>query len=41
MGAVFVVLGTTGLLNQVARIFPHPIIRGVQLSVGLLFCELA
>ena len=41
MGAVFAVLGTTGLLNQVARIFPHPIIRGVQLSVGLLFCELA
>ena len=41
MGAVFVVLGATGLLNQVAKIFPHPIIRGVQLSVGLLFCQLA
>jgi hypothetical protein len=41
MGAVFVGLGATGLLNQVAKIFPHSIIRGVQLSVGLLFCELA
>lgn len=41
MGGVFVVLGVSGFLDRVARIFPHPIIRGVQLSVGLLFCELA
>jgi MFS superfamily sulfate permease-like transporter len=41
MGGVFVVLGTSGLLDRVAKIFPHPIIRGVQLSVGLLFCQLA
>ena len=41
MGGVFVVLGASGLLNRVAKIFPLPIIRGVQLSVGLLFCQLA
>lgn len=41
MGGVFVVLGASGLLNRVARVFPQPIIRGVQLSVGLLFCQLA
>ena len=41
MGAVFVILGVSGLLDRVAKIFPLPIIRGVQLSVGLLFCQLA
>jgi len=41
MGAVFVALGISGWLDRVARIFPHPIIRGIQLSVGLLFCRLA
>jgi sulfate permease, SulP family len=41
MGAVFVVLGASGFLDWVAKIFPRPIIRGVQLSVGLLFCQLA
>jgi MFS superfamily sulfate permease-like transporter len=28
-------------LDWVAKVFPHPIIRGIQLSVGLLFCQLA
>ena len=41
MGGVFIVLGASGFLDRVAKIFPHPIIRGVQLSVGLLFCQLA
>jgi sulfate permease, SulP family len=41
MGLVFVVLGVSGLLDLVAKVFPQPIIRGVQLSVGLLFCQLA
>jgi hypothetical protein len=41
MGGIFAVLGASGLLDRVARIFPQPIIRGVQLSVGLLFCQLA
>ena len=41
MGGVFVALGASGWLDRVAKVFPHPIIRGVQLSVGLLFCQLA
>jgi len=41
MGLIFVVLGASGLLDRVAKVFPHAIIRGVQLSVGLLFCQLA
>ena len=41
MGAVFLMLGASGLLDRVAKVFPLPIIRGVQLSVGLLFCQLA
>ena len=41
MGVIFVGLGASGLLDRVAKIFPHPIIRGIQLSVGLLFCQLA
>ncbi len=41
MGGMFVALSISGLLDRVASIFPRPIIRGVQLSVGLLFCQLA
>jgi SulP family sulfate permease len=41
MGGAFVLLGTSGLLDRVAKVFPYPIIRGVQLSVGILFCQLA
>jgi len=41
MGVVFVALGASGWLDRVAKVFPRPIIRGVQLSVGLLFCKLA
>jgi SulP family sulfate permease len=41
MGVVFMVLGASGWLDRVAKAFPLPIIRGVQLSVGLLFCQLA
>ncbi|MDP9088378.1 MAG: putative sulfate/molybdate transporter [Pseudomonadota bacterium] len=41
MGAVFIILGASGLLDRAAKVFPLPIIRGVQLSVGLLFCQLA
>jgi len=41
MGSVFVVLGASGWLDRAAKIFPHPILRGIQLSVGLLFCWLA
>ncbi len=41
MGAIFIVLGASGLIDRAAKIFPQPIVRGVQLSVGLLFCQLA
>jgi SulP family sulfate permease len=41
MGVIFIILGASGLLDRVAAVFPQPIIRGVQLSVGLLFCQLA
>lgn len=41
LGAVFVVLGASGLLDAVARVFPRPVIRGVQLAVGLLFLKVA
>jgi len=41
MGAIFLTLGASGLLDWVAKVFPHPIIRGIQLSVGLLFCQMA
>lgn len=41
LGVAFAVLGASGLLGRVAGVFPLPIIRGVQLSVGLLLCRLA
>lgn len=41
MGALFLVFGVSGLLDWVAKVFPQPVIRGIQLSVGLLFCQLA
>ncbi len=41
MGAVFVVLGRVGALDLAARAFPRAIIRGVQLTVGLLFLKVA
>ena len=41
LGVIFVTLGVSGLLDWVGKGFPQPIIRGIQLSVGLLFCQLA
>lgn len=41
MGTIFLVLGRTGAIDLVARAFPHPLIRGVQLTVGLLFLKVA
>ncbi|MCA1682563.1 MAG: putative sulfate/molybdate transporter [Actinobacteria bacterium] len=41
MGAIFLVVGQTGILDRVARAFPTPLIRGVQLTVGVLFLEIA
>jgi hypothetical protein len=41
MGVVFLVLGRTGLIDLAARAFPKPLIRGVQITVGLLFLKIA
>jgi SulP family sulfate permease len=41
MGVIFVVLGRLGVLDLVARGFPRALVRGVQLTVGLLFLKIA
>ncbi len=41
MGVIFLVLGRTGLVDRAARIFPRAVVRGVQLTVGLLFLKVA
>src|ERR671935_2082385 len=41
IGIVFLVLGRLGLLDLAARAFPRAVIRGVQLTVGLLFLKIA
>ena len=41
IGAVFFTAGRLGLLDLAARAFPRALIRGVQLTVGLLFLQIA
>ncbi len=41
MGVLFLVLGATGVLDRVARVFPVAVVRGVQLAVGLTFVRIA
>lgn len=41
MGAIFLGLGVTGFVDLAARAFPKPLIRGIQLTVGLLFLKIA
>ena len=41
MGLVFLTLSRTGALDLAARAFPKPLVRGVQLAVGLLFLKIA
>ena len=41
MGAVFLVLGRVGAIDLAAKFFPKPVVRGVQLTVGLLFLKIA
>ncbi|HJR90498.1 MAG TPA: molybdate transporter family protein [Aeromicrobium sp.] len=41
MGAIFLILGASGLIDWASRAFPRPLIRGVQLTVGLLFLKIA
>jgi hypothetical protein len=41
MGLIFAAIGATGLVDLAGRAFPKPLIRGVQLTVGLLFLKIA
>jgi sulfate permease, SulP family len=41
MGVIFLIAGRIGLLDLLARVFPRALIRGVQLTVGLLFLKIA
>ena len=41
MGVIFLALGLSGLIDRAAGLFPRAVVRGVQLSVGLLFFKLA
>ena len=41
MGVIFLVIGATGLVDVAGKAFPKPLIRGVQLTVGLLFLKIA
>lgn len=41
MGVIFVTLGRLGVLDLAARAFPRALVRGVQLTVGLLFLKIA
>ena len=41
IGALFLVAGRLGLLDLAAKAFPRALIRGIQLTVGLLFLKIA
>jgi hypothetical protein len=41
MGVIFLGLGASGLIDVAGRAFPKPLIRGIQLTVGLLFLKVA
>ena len=41
IGALFLVAGRLGVVDRLARAFPRPLVRGVQLAVGLLFLQIA
>ncbi len=41
MGVIFLVIGWIGLVDLAGRAFPRALIRGVQLTVGLLFLKIA
>jgi SulP family sulfate permease len=41
MGAMFLLAGRLGILDLLAKAFPRALVRGVQLTVGLLFLKIA
>ena len=36
MGIVWLLLAVTGIMNWVARVTPHAVIRGIQVSLGIM-----
>ena len=36
MGVIWLLFGLTGVMNWIARITPRPVIRGIQISLGVL-----
>lgn len=41
VGALMLLLAATGLLTWLSRVLPHPVVRGVQLGLGLSLAQLA
>jgi SulP family sulfate permease len=41
IGTIFFMAGRLGLLDLAARAFPRALVRGIQLTVGLLFLQIA
>jgi MFS superfamily sulfate permease-like transporter len=41
IGAMFLLAGRLGILDVLARAFPRALVRGVQLTVGLLFLKIS
>lgn len=41
MGVLFLTAGRLGIVDRAALAFPRPLVRGVQLTVGLLFLKIA
>jgi sulfate permease, SulP family len=41
LGAMFLLAGRLGILDLLAKAFPRSLVRGVQLTVGLLFLKIA
>ena len=36
MGVILLLLSLTNLISVVVKLFPRPVVRGIQLSVGLI-----
>jgi hypothetical protein len=41
LGGLFLLLGSGPLLDRIGTWFPRPVVRGIQLSVGLIFARIA
>jgi len=36
MGIFLLFIAVTGIINQISKLFPHPVIRGIQFGLGLI-----